>query len=92
MICEDTICWYQISKITKFLYTSKFYFFSINSSLQLGFPGGSMVKNLLVMQEMQEALVEYLGLVIPWRKKRQPTPVLLPGEAHGQRSLVGYSR
>ena len=28
---------------------------------------------------------------IPWRRKRQPTPVLLPGESHGGRSLVGYS-
>ena len=29
---------------------------------------------------------------IPWRKKKwQPTPVLLPGKSHGQRSLVGYS-
>ena len=28
---------------------------------------------------------------IPWRRKRQPTPVFLPGESHGQRSLVGYS-
>ena len=28
---------------------------------------------------------------IPWRKKWQPTPVFLPGEFHGQRSLVGYS-
>ena len=26
---------------------------------------------------------------IPWRRKRQPTPVFLPGESHGQRSLVG---
>ena len=26
---------------------------------------------------------------IPWRRKWQPTPVLLPGESHGQRSLVG---
>ena len=24
-------------------------------------------------------------------KKWQPTPVLLPGKSHGQRSLVGYS-
>ena len=23
----------------------------------------------------------------PWRKKWQPTPVVLPGESHGQRSL-----
>ena len=28
---------------------------------------------------------------IPWRRKWQPTPVLLPGESHGVRSLVGYS-
>ena len=28
---------------------------------------------------------------ILWRRKWQPTPVLLPGESHGQRSLVGYS-
>ena len=27
---------------------------------------------------------------IPWRRAQQPTPVFLPGEAHGQRSLVGY--
>ena len=27
----------------------------------------------------------------PWRKKQQPTPVFLPGESHGQRSLAGYS-
>ena len=28
---------------------------------------------------------------IPWRRKQQPTPLFLPGELHGQRSLVGYS-
>ena len=26
----------------------------------------------------------------PWRRWWQPTPVSLPGESHGQRSLVGY--
>ena len=28
---------------------------------------------------------------IPWRRAWHPTPVFLPGEIHGQRSLVGYS-
>ena len=28
---------------------------------------------------------------ILWRRKWQPTPVFLPGESHGQRSLAGYS-
>ena len=27
----------------------------------------------------------------PWRREWQPTPVLLPGKFHGQRSLVVYS-
>ena len=26
-----------------------------------------------------------------WKRKRQPTPIFLPGEFHGQRSLAGYS-
>ena len=28
---------------------------------------------------------------IPWRRKWQPTPVLLPGKSHGQRILESYS-
>ena len=28
---------------------------------------------------------------ISWRRKWQPTPVFLPGESHGWRSLIGYS-
>ena len=28
---------------------------------------------------------------ISWRRKWQPTPIFLPRESHGQRSLVGYS-
>ena len=28
---------------------------------------------------------------IPWRRAQQPTPAFLPGESHGQRSLLGYS-
>ena len=27
----------------------------------------------------------------PWRRQWQATPVFMPGESHGQRSLVGYS-
>ena len=27
----------------------------------------------------------------PWKRKWQPTPVFVPGESHGQRSLVGYN-
>jgi len=53
-----------------------------------GFPGGSVVKNL---PEVQETRFDPWFGKIPWRKAWQPTPVLLPGEFHGQRSLAGYS-
>ena len=33
--------------------------------------------------------LDYIELI--WRRKWQPTPVLLPGKSHGQRSLVGCS-
>ena len=46
-----------------------------------------MVKHL---SAMQETWVQWVGK-IPWRRKWQPTPVLLPGKSHGQRSLVGYT-
>ena len=29
--------------------------------------------------------------LVDWRRKWQPTPVFLPGESRGQRSLEGYS-
>ena len=28
---------------------------------------------------------------IPWKRPQQPTPVFLPGEFHGQGSLMGYN-
>ena len=31
-----------------------------------------------------------MGLHMHWRRTWQPTPVFLPGESQGQRSLVGY--
>ena len=47
-----------------------------------------LVKNL---PAMLETLVGSLGWKIPWKKEWLPTPVFLPGEFHGQRSLAGYS-
>ena len=49
------------------------------------------VKNLPAQAEdVRDAnSVPWVGK-IPWRRAWQPTPVFLPGESHGQRSLVGY--
>ena len=47
-----------------------------------------MVKNLPAMQETR---VQSLGQEDPLEEAWQPTPVFLPGEFHGQRSLVDYN-
>ena len=54
--------------------------------LTLGFPHGSTVESAC-----RRSWVRSLGWEEPWRRKWQPTPVFLPGESHGQRSLEGYS-
>ena len=60
--------------------------------IHMGFPGGTVVKNL----PASAGDAGDLGSVPGWG--RSPgggndnlTPVFLPGESHGQRSLVGYS-
>ena len=47
-----------------------------------------MVKNSPAKQETQ---VLSLGWEDPLDKEWQPTPIFLPGESHGRRSLVDYS-
>ena len=47
-----------------------------------------MVKNLLQCRRPQ--FDPWVGK-ISWKREWLPTPVFLPGEFHGERSLVGYS-
>ena len=57
-----------------------------------GFPGGSVVNEPACQcwRCRSRRFDPWVGK-IPWRKKGQPTPVLLPGKSHGWRSLVGSS-
>ena len=47
-----------------------------------------MVKNPPAMQETR---FNPWVVKMPWKRERLPTLVFLPGESHGQRSLVNYS-
>ena len=60
--------------------------------ITLGFPGGTSGKESTYQHRRHKRprFDPWLGK-IPWRKAWQPIPVFLPGESHGQRSLVGYS-
>ena len=44
-----------------------------------------------VRRELQQLQFCHIESQIFLRRKWQTTPVFLPGESHGQRSLVGYS-
>ena len=57
--------------------------------LSRGFPGGSDGESICPQLRIPR-FDPWVGK-IPWRRKWQPTPVLLPWKSHGQRSLVGYS-
>ena len=47
-----------------------------------------MAQTVKRLSTVRETWVQSLGQEVPWRRKRQPTPVLLPRKSHGQRSLV----
>ena len=46
--------------------------------------GKEYVKPVILSPYLFNLYAEYI-----WRRQWQPTPVLLPGKSHGQRSLVG---
>ena len=56
----------------------------------LSFPGGSDGKERICLQCRRPGFDPWVGKN-PWRRAWQSTPVFLPGEFHGLRSLVVYS-
>ena len=66
-------------------------YFNVYYSSILDFADGPGVKNLPAMQELQRHKLYPQVQNIPWWRQRQPTPVFLSGEFHGQWNLVGYS-
>ena len=88
LLLESGLCSadYLLMSITWLLISKSFY------SESLGFPGGTSSKELAC----QCRRCRRLGFgpwirKISWREAWQPTPVFLPGESHGQKSLAGYS-
>ena len=60
--------------------------------LERSFPGGTSGKEPACQsrRHKRRGFDPWVGK-IPWRRTWQPTPVFLPGESHGRRSLVGYT-
>ena len=97
---NDSALW-RIQKITRF----KSVFVSTESyryertkrivnhlNKSLGFPSGTSGKESTCQCKRHERPgFDPWVRKIPGKRKWQPTPVFLPGESHGHRSLVGYS-
>ena len=47
--------------------------------------------SLITILFIAENFFKNTSLILGWRRQWHPTPVLLPGKSHGQRSLVGCS-
>ena len=61
------------------------------TKITLGFPGDSAVKTTPANKRDTRDMGSISGSGrFPWRRAWQPTPVVLPGESHGQGSLAGY--
>ena len=58
---------------------------------KMGFPGGTVENLPASAGDSCDLGSDPWVRKIPWRRKWQPTPVFLPRNSHGQRSLVGYS-
>ena len=57
----------------------------------LGFPGGVGNKGPACQCGLKIKVVRSVGQEDPLEEEMATTPIFLPGESHGQRSLMGYS-
>ena len=61
------------------------------SPLSIFFTVGLLYMAFIMLRQCRRCGFDSWVKNIPWRRKRQPTPVFLPGKSHGQRSLACYS-
>ena len=76
----------RIKTVKKKKKTVEFQSFHLNPDIHHYFPIAQMVKNLPAMQGTR---VQSLGQENPLEKEMATHSIFLPGESHGQRSLVG---
>ena len=75
------VCWLDFPGVLIIL------FYSV-----LGLPGGASSKEpVCQFRRCKRCRFEPWVGKVPWRRKWWPAPAFLPGKAHGQRSLAGYS-
>ena len=79
----------QLKRLSSSSSSSSRYIYIMCSISRLDFSHGSDGKEIC-LQCGRPGFNPWNGK-LPWRKEWKPTPIFLPGEFHGQRSLAGYS-
>ena len=93
MIYLEWFCWRVWSLFRDFLYSNIACRCPTNgfSTICLKDYHFSIELPFLLCQRWVDYMDLFLGCLCCWRGEWQSTPVFLPGESHGLRSLVGYS-
>ena len=92
-ICFLNIVFKPAFSLSSFTFIKKLFISSSFSFIRVVLSAWAslMAQRLKCLPAMWETGFDPWVEKIPWRRKWQPTPVFLPGESHGRRSLVGYS-
>ena len=64
---------------------------TLKSLLQYHSSKESIQRSVFFLVQLSHPYINPYVFINPWRRQWHPTPVLLPGKSHGQRSLVGCS-
>ena len=75
--------------VTRLVGKSLFYSYLCKCTLLLGLPWGLRWERICLQRGRPRFSIWVRK--IPWRSEWLPTPIYLPGESHGQRSLAGYN-
>ena len=89
----EICCGGVLKLLSQFCYNAiQFIYLILDEVVWWGFPGGASGKEPACQCRRLKrcGFHPWVGKIL-WRRAGQPTPVFLPEESHGQRSLVGYS-
>ena len=90
--CRQTLnCLSHQGSLVEIVLLSSFCLLWSFTCQEQGFPGGPSGKEPVCQCRRHKGhkLYPWMGKIL-WRRAGRPLPVLLPGESHGQRSLVSF--
>ena len=90
MVCTNHIAKLSLAEAGACLWNPRLSVIGVHCSLTGGIPGCAHGKESARQCRRHEIWVRSLGREDPLEEEMAPTPVFLPGESHGQRSLAGY--